>query len=88
MTCNGPPCIGYENDGVCNVPEPCNPGSDCADCMTLFPTLQLAACATSFVMLILLLSVICSRLCHNQKLRTDATRKLLRATDAVDPTNM
>lgn len=85
MTCDKK-CPNYENDGVCNVPNPCPIGSDCADCMTLFPTIQLVATIVSFLMLATLLSVVCTRLCRNQRARTRAERQLLKLAEAVDPT--
>ena len=42
MFCSGT-CPGFEHDGVCNVPNPCAKFTDCADCLTVFPTFELAA---------------------------------------------
>lgn len=77
MSCAGLTCNGYENDGVCNVPQPCPVGSDCADCKTLFPTYQLVATVVSFLMLVLLIIIICTRLCSAQRKRSNAEREIL-----------
>lgn len=53
MFCNGT-CPGFENDGVCNVPNPCRPHTDCADCRTLFPTYELASFLLSLASTVLL----------------------------------
>lgn len=42
-------CDFYENDGVCNVPKPCPQGTDCDDCMTFFPGLEVANVILSFL---------------------------------------
>lgn len=61
MVCDGD-CPRYENDGVCNVPNPCPVGTDCADCRTAYPSLQLASTVLSFVLMLLVLLLILSRL--------------------------
>ena len=81
MACAGLSCHGYENDGVCNVPRPCAIGSDCADCKTLFPTYQLVTTIVSFLMMVLLLVIVCIRLCTNQAKRSHANSVLLQSVN-------
>lgn len=57
-SCDGP-CPRYDNDGVCNVPGPCAAGTDCADCQTAFPTMEIVAACLSFGVSILLLALVC-----------------------------
>ena len=51
----------YENDGVCNVPQPCAVGTDCADCKTDFPTIPLITTCMSGLLFVFTLVTICLR---------------------------
>lgn len=53
-------CPGYENDGVCNVPQPCQIGSDCDDCGTRFPMMPLILVILSGgISMVMLFNLLC-----------------------------
>ena len=57
-TTNSPQCTHYcnlyENDGVCNVPQPCSVGSDCADCEISIPIWSIISLVLSILLLLII----------------------------------
>lgn len=70
-------CQDFENDGVCDVPEACPSGTDCADCGGELPLYSLLAMVFAFVTLLLMLGLACHRHGERVRLRREEDRLLM-----------